>query len=261
MAPLGQMFIREPQPRKWVFILGCYNSGTTLLHEILARHASVGSMPAEGQEFTRQLPKGSDFRLPRLWALKPDLFYLDENSASPIDTRRLRKEWAWFYNDPSRPVLLEKTILNAARSRWLQKEFPGSHFISIFRNGYAVTEGISRKEGHPLKNSATQWAVSNEILLRDMTFLSHHHVLYYEDLVAQPVKALHGITDFLGLPPLPESVFTGEFDIHRLKSGIRDMNKESIARLASADIGLINEVAGATLVRLGYKVIDPHFSA
>jgi len=217
-------------------------------------------MPAEGQEFTRQLPKGSDYRLPRLWALKPELFYLDEHSVTSIDARRLRKEWAWFYNEPSRPVLLEKTILNAARSRWLQKEFPGSFFISIFRNGYAVAEGITRKEGHSLKSSATQWSAANEILLRDMTALEHHHVVYYEDLVSNPAKVLQGITSFLEISPLPASVFEGEFDIHRFKSGIRDMNRESISRLTPADVEVINEVAGATLIRLGYNVIQPGFS-
>ena len=36
-------FLKEPKPEKWVFITGCYNSGTTLLHEILAMHAKVGS--------------------------------------------------------------------------------------------------------------------------------------------------------------------------------------------------------------------------
>ena len=38
----GSWFGYMPTPEKWVFIVGCYNSGTTLLHDLLASHHNFG---------------------------------------------------------------------------------------------------------------------------------------------------------------------------------------------------------------------------
>lgn len=249
------LFMSEPTPEKWVFIVGCYNSGTTLLHQLLAAHPSIGSMPNEGQFYSRQLPRGADFKLPRLWALQPDLFYLNEASATAIHPVKLRKEWAFFYNDSKKKILIEKTILNAARTRWLQKNFPNAYFISLFRNGYAVTEGIHRKEKHTIEMAATQWAVSNEILLNDLPLLKHHLSLSYEELVSQPSTVMKKVTSFLELDALPETVFSQDFTIHKVKNSIKDNNSESIKKLSKDQIEIINQKAGKVMERLNYPLL------
>lgn len=43
--------------RKWVFIMGCNNSGTSLLHYILGSHPDIASLPREGQFLTAVLPQ------------------------------------------------------------------------------------------------------------------------------------------------------------------------------------------------------------
>jgi hypothetical protein len=246
--------MKEPHPEKWVFIVGCYNSGTTLLHNLLGAHPEIGSMPNEGQFYSSQLPRGADFKLPRLWALHPELFYLDENSVCNIDAVKLRREWAYFYNDPGRKVLIEKTILNAARTRWLQQNFKNAYFISLFRNGYAVAEGIHRKEGHSIEQAATQWAVSNQILLKDVPQLKNHLQIKYEELVENPVVALKSVTSFLGLKDLDDSVFSKNFRIHKVDSGIADMNADSISRLNENEVRAINQIAGEVMEKLNYPL-------
>lgn len=248
----GYRFKAVPQPSQWVFIVGCYNSGTTLLHQLLAAHPEVGSMPNEGQFYTDQLPRGAQYGLPRLWAMRPEIFRLTESSTPPVNVGKMLREWAWFYNHPARPVLVEKTILNAARTLWLQKVIPNARFIAIFRNGYAVAEGIHRKEGHPLQTAATQWGVSNRILMDDLAHIHHKHLLRYEDLVADPVAELKKITDFLGLSPLSEAVFKSQFRVHKVESSITDMNKASLNRLTAAQKMEIEAEAGDMLKRLGY---------
>lgn len=254
-APLATMVVNVPRPQKWVFIVGCYNSGTTLLHRLLAEHELVGSMPNEGQFFTRLLPRGADIGLPRLWAMRPDYFHWTEDSQASIDADRIKRDWAWFYNHPQRPVLLEKTILNSARTRWLQQRFENSHFIGLYRNGYAVAEGIHRKEGHDIRIAAKQWAVSNEILLNDATHLCHYHSLRYEDLVADPRSAMQGVCRFLELSELSDAVFQKEFTVHKFSSGIRNMNDDSFARLSAEQRAIVNEEAGDVLRRLDYPVL------
>ncbi|MBK7682633.1 MAG: sulfotransferase [Bacteroidia bacterium] len=252
---MGHLLTAEPHPEKWVFIVGCYNSGTTLLHNLLASHPDIGSMPNEGQFYSSQLPRGADFDLPRLWALKPELFYLDESTVTKIDSKKLRREWGYFYNHPKRKILIEKTILNAARTRWLQANFPNAYFISLFRNGYAVSEGIHRKEKHSMEKAATQWSVSNEILLNDIPYLKNHFQIKYEDLVLDPVVTMKKVTGFLSIDDINDSVFRKSFQIHKVNAEIKDMNQESVARLNNAQIEIINHIAGKVMERLNYPLL------
>lgn len=255
LKSMGHLFIAEPHPEKWVFIVGCYNSGTTLLHNLLAAHPHIGSMPNEGQFYSSQLPRGADFDLPRLWALKSNLFYLDENSATNIDAKKLRREWGFFYNHPKRKILIEKTILNAARTKWLQANFPNAYFISLFRNGYAVSEGIHRKENHSIEKASTQWSVSNEILLNDILFLKNHLQLNYEELVANPVETMKKVTGFLSIDDIDESIFRKSFQIHQVSAEIKDMNQEAIARLNNVQIESFNHIAAKVMERLNYPLL------
>lgn len=41
-------FTPVPRPDKWLFVVGCYNSGTTLLAEMLSRHPNISGLPTEG---------------------------------------------------------------------------------------------------------------------------------------------------------------------------------------------------------------------
>lgn len=251
----GFRLMRVPNPDKWVFIVGCYNSGTTLLHHLLAQHESVGSMPNEGQFFTTQLMTGERAGVRRLWALKPELFRLNEKDVSLVDPVKLKREWAFFYNDPEKPVLIEKTIANAARTRWLQQNFPPAYFICLFRNGYAVAEGIHRKEKHPIETAIRQWKVSNDILMEDMQHLKNALSISYEVLADDPVATMEKVTLFLNLKPLPGKVFEQEFSIHEMKSSIRNMNEESIRRLTTEQIRTINSIAEDSLRKTGYRIL------
>lgn len=247
--------MKEPHPEKWVFIIGCYNSGTTLLNRLLAAHPQIGSMPNEGQFYTDQLPRGAQFGLRRLWALKPELFYLNEMSSSSIEVSRMKREWAWFYNEVNRPVLLEKTIANAARTRWLQKNFANTSFIILLRDPYAVAEGIRRKEGHSLEEAILQWKNSYELVWNDLPFLERKLVLKYEDLVADTDGALKEIAGFLHLNAFEKSLSEETFDVHKVKSKIENMNASSYAKLSSEDFETINRIAGELIVKLGYTLM------
>jgi hypothetical protein len=245
-------FGRTPSPEKWVFIVGCYNSGTTLLHQLLGSHERCGSMPSEGQYYTTELLVPRSVGLPRLWALEPERFHLTEESQPPIDVTRLKRQWGGFYNDPHRPVLLEKTPVNAARIRWLQKHFENAHFIAIVRNGYAVAEGIRRKGGHDIGLAATQWARSNQIMLEDLPNLRKHLLVRYERLTEAPDEVLCEMLGFLELEAVGVSATNRSWRVHRDQSEIRNMNPRSFAALSAADRDCIRYQAGYMLDRFGY---------
>ena len=241
-----------PSPARWVFLVGCYNSGTTLLHDLLAMHPLVGSMPDEGQFFTDQLPVPRDLGLRRLWALKPELFRLDENAGPHIKVKRLQRQWGAKFNDPTRPVLIEKTPTNAARTRWLQARFSPASFVGIIRDGRAVAEGIRRKTGCDLESAARQWVRSNEIMLRDFEDLRHKRLVRYEHLTADPDGVVADLLAFLELPPLTPELGAREWAIHEQRSVIVNMNSRSYEALSREEMHVIERQAGPLLRALGY---------
>ena len=240
-----------PRPARWLFIVGCYNSGTTLLHRTLQVHPQIGSMPQEGQFLTDVFPAPRDLGLPRLWALQPDRFRLTEASTH-VDAARLKRQWGARFNDPCRPVLLEKSPTNTARTRWLEQHFENAHFVGVIRDGHAVAEGIRRRAGHGIRDAARQWRVCNEIMLKDFARLRHARIIRYEDLVADPDTEIAGLFDFIDLPPMPDGLKSIRVDIRGQSSNIRDMNQSSVTALTEADRDTIHQEAGMLLESLGY---------
>lgn len=251
---------RIPEGRRWLFLVGCYNSGTTLLSRILGTHPEIAALPVEGQFLTTQLPADYELSLPRMWTMREDLFRLTEADAGP-DARRLEREWAMRL-DRSRPVFLEKSPPNAARARWLQAHFENPSFIAIVRNGYAVAEGIRRKaephhlaDGWPLGDCARQWARSNEILLEDAEHLDRVLWVSYEELAAAPGPTLERILEFVGVSS--SGIDTDRsWKIHERSDEIRDMNAESIERLTPAERAEVTRIARPMLERFGYEILE-----
>lgn len=247
------------QPEKWAFVVGCYNSGTELLATLLGTHPAITALPTEGQFLTDQFKRDYELGLPRMWVQREDLFRLTEANVGP-DAKRLKREWIMRL-DRSKPIFLEKSPPNAARTRWLQAHFERSHFIAIVRNGYAVAEGIRRKaEPHhlpgpwPIKACAHQWARSNEVLLEDADHLENVLWVRYEDLAEHTTEELARIVEFLGLAKDEGEIdIEGPWAIHEREEPIRNMNQASIERLDAQDRRIITTEAGAMLDRLGYE--------
>jgi hypothetical protein len=245
-------------PKKWVFVVGCYNSGTELLASLLGSHASISALPTEGQFLTDQFLADYELGLPRMWALREELFRLNETEPGPNATR-LKREWLMRL-DRSRPLFLEKSPPNAARTRWLQQHFENSHFIGLVRNGYAVAEGIRRKaepyhlrDGWPLDLCARQWNRSYEVLVEDSRHLQHITWLRYEDLASDTAAELKRITDFLEIEPFGPDLH-GNWEVHERREPIRDMNAESFRRLNADELRQITTEAEPMLLHFGYEL-------
>ncbi len=252
-----------PRPELWVFLVGCYNSGTTLLSKLLSRHPDISALPTEGHFLTDQFVKDYEVGLPRMWAGREELFRLTEKDTGP-DPARVKKEWGMRL-DTGKHVLVEKSPSNSVRLRWLNHHFQPACFICIIRNGYAVAEGIRRKadpkhlrNGWPIEMAAHQWRRTYEVLESDSVYLKRFLFVKYEDLVGDPVKELNRIADFLGIKPFKKFNNRMELAIHERNEPIRDLNPASISRLTPEDICVINNVAKETLIRYGYSVIEDY---
>ena len=250
-----------PLSQKWLFLVGCYNSGTTLLSSLLACHPDISALPTEGHFITDQFPKDYDLGLPRMWSAREELFRLTEDDDGP-DPVRVKKEWGMRL-DLSKSVLLEKSPPNTIRTRWLNRHFSPAYFVAIVRNGYAVAEGISRKadpkhlrDGWPIEQCAYQWLRSIEVLEEDSSLLQNFMWVKYEDLAHDPLRIINKIAAFVQLKSLDEFDVQKNYAIHERKEPIRNLNAESICRLTPDQINIINKVAGEKLVRYGYELIS-----
>ena len=246
-----------PKGKKWVFLVGCYNSGTTLLAEVLGRHPEISALPTEGHFITDQFIKDYEIGLPRMWVDREDIFMMDESSTGP-DPDRIKKEWGMRL-DTSKPVLLEKSPPNVSKMRWLNRYFDNPVFIGVIRNGYAVAEGISRKakpkhrpSGWPIEKSAYQWKRSNEVMLESAEYVNRFKLITYEEFTENTGSVLDEVTDFLGISPFSRDVMYQNWSIHERNEGIRNMNDDSISNLTEAEKRKIRSVCGDLLNKFGY---------
>ena len=132
--------VKNKVPDKWLIILGCYNSGTTLLRELLSFHSEISTLPREGVVITRLLPRPEDKGWKRMWV--KCLHYIDNQK--DIDPREVMSDWEPWW-DSKKVIFLEKSISNLTRIDWFEKNFPNCYFVGITRDGYAVAEGIRRR--------------------------------------------------------------------------------------------------------------------
>lgn len=250
-------------PDRWVFVVGCYNSGTTLLRDLLGRHPQIDALPSEGVRLTDALPRPEDEGWHRMWCRCVEQMRLSAGADQKERAARIRRHWSLALPRGTRNVL-EKSIANAARLPFLQAHFPPAYVIHLVRNGYAVAEGIRRKgkpvgvgrdevgDRYPIELCAEQWRTSLRQVEADRPQVERFHEVRYEDLAADASAELRRITDFLGLPPLATGAAAGEMSVHGVVSPVRDMNAESLARLSADDIEAIEGVAGPDLERCGY---------
>lgn len=242
---------------KWCFIVGCNNSGTSLLQGILEKSGQVSTFPHEGQRYTNALPPARKRGHERVWTEYLEELRLDEND-SLHPAPRLVHDWMRKLAHPVRETIVEKTTANAVRMRWLQEAFPRSYFIGLVRNGFAVTEGICRKGRKSVERGARHWNRVNELMLRDAGSVERFLLVKYEDLVTKPGAAAARLAEFLALDAERVALATaGKYDFCTLSGGgsqsISNMNLRSISRLSASDLDTIRRFAGPMLERLDYS--------
>lgn len=250
-------FSATPDVNKWVFIVGSYNSGTTLLNELLGTHPDISVLPYEGVSLASKLTRPEDHGWCRMWHKCIDALTLPIEAGQDI-ADITKREWGLCF-DRSKPIFVEKSIVSAVHIPWLIKYFQPAYFIHIVRNGYAVSEGIRRRTVTSMSDSkpysidlcATQWGVTNKSIRRDLENYQNKMLVTYEGLTENISSVLYDISRFL---EIDYSLFP---DIDLLKvhgeiSRIENRNKKSIQHLSVDEIVAINNAAKDELEYYGY---------
>jgi Sulfotransferase family len=253
---------KQASPKKWIFIIGCYNSGTTLLDQILTQHPQVTGLEDEGVMLTNKLPRPEDFAWRRMWLKCEKEMQIPFEKADRI-AAEIKRHWSHFYV-PGKPFLIEKSISNTPRAIFFNSHFKPAYFIHIVRNGYAVAEGIRRKaeimHGNPLYGQSQypldlcvkQWVRSLQVVESQQDQLENFLEISYEALTRDPDDVMKQVCDFLGIDRFSYSLKDVSFTVHRNEEAIRDMNHSSFKNLSDENIATINSIARPYLEKYNY---------
>lgn len=242
-------WMRLATSRRWCFIVGCNNSGTTFLNRLLRASPEVSAMFGEAQLATRTLPRTNRRGHERVWTE-----YLDQLSPD-IDLSvfgpRLVHDWMYSLQPPIRRVVVLKTPSYAAVMPFLQDAFPRSCFIGVVRNGYATAESIRTTGNKSLSRAARHWAMVNRLMLEQASHLENFMFFRFEDLVDDPTGAANRLATFIEIQPDPL--------VQALSSGetgwtIFNPNSNRLARMPQADRDIIDSVAHDMLQHFGYSL-------
>jgi hypothetical protein len=250
------------KPKKWVFIIGCYNSGTTLLAEIFEKHPQLAVLHDEGVMLTNQLPRPEDFGWRRMWCECEGKMQI-ENSKTVYAAQTIKKHWSHFVKiNPE--IVVEKSIANATRMEFLQEHFPNSYFIYIVRDGYAVAEGIRRKAKvmpahqdelgsiYPIEYAAKQWQRSIEVVEKQRVNIKNILEITYEEFTADVKGTSLKITDYLNIEPFDDTLLQSDFEVHNNKMKVSNQNNKSYSSLNEEDWQTINRWAEKGLKKYNY---------
>jgi len=256
---------KELQPDKWVFILGCYNSGTTLLNKILSTHPEIGGLPAEGIALTNHLVYPELFGWPRMWSECYDAMLKRNATLTEKDAKKIKKQWShWYESDKS--VLVEKSISDVTRIPFIQDNFTPAYFIIVRRNGYAVAEGIRRRadlqkwgntvyeKSYPISLCAKQWLNTYKVIEEYKSNLNYLE-LSYEEFTSEPQKVLNQITCFLDISPFNDGILERKWSFQEITGGIKNLNGRSLKNLSEKEKQMIHDEAGDLLKRWDYDAI------
>jgi hypothetical protein len=262
--------------------LGVRRSGTTLLRVMLDRHSQL-AVPDESY-FVPQL---ADRHLRRIDAdeFVDDLRRLNTLAEwdVPLDEVRSRLHdgmsvgeaigtvYAVYAAERGKPRWGDKTPMYMQNLRLLQRLFPGARFVHLIRDGrdaalsfLAMPRGIVTETWmHPRTPAefACQWRTEVAAARRLGRRVGARYLeVRYEELVADPERALRRICAFAGLEYEPAMVeYAGNVDVsakpHQQRlmqpptTGVRNWRTQ----MSSADVVAFERVAGDLLQELGYE--------
>jgi hypothetical protein len=256
---------QKEMPEKLILIVGCYNSGTTVLNHILSKHEEISGLDTEGVALTKELKTPEDFGWNRLWYKCQDKLEISKLPKSP-NVEQIKKDWARYF-DSNKSFALEKSIINGLNIDWFEQQFNHPYFIFIVRNGYTVAEGIRRRtlnkkrngfkpgEPYPIKWCAEQWVISNKLISKKLSNVKNSYQLLYENLMDNYDQTIQKLLEWL---PLQSKILEkpDSFRFHQQTRAIKNMNYSSLKNLKIDDIKKINSIAKDYLKYWGYEILS-----
>lgn len=259
---------KQKTPQKWVFMGGCYNSGTTIVREMIGAHPEVSTLPREGVVLTDAFPDLEKDGWVRMWHRNAQGSEMSRAEALKAAVQA-RRDWNFWWRRRAK-VFLEKSIVHGAWMTALEQGFENAHFIGMVRNGYCVCEGIRRRakptgeareslgtDDYPIEEVGQQWVFANNRLLRDSPKVQNYFQISYEEFAENPVEVIKEVFSYLGVSTSEvHAGGEGRVVIGSRTFTIRNQNADSLARLSFDDKQRLSGVVGPLMDQMGYSDIE-----
>lgn len=236
-------FCRRTLPPQMVFLVGCYNSGTTIVRDIIRSHPEIGGMPREGVRFTdafADMQYGGWIRMAYHNRQLPPSFFDTEKCR-----RKLGRDWG-FWAKKQETCFLDKSITHSFRLPFLQDLFPSAKFVAITRDGYCSSEGVLRRakpegdakallgsDAYPVSLCAKQWSFINRKIDEFSKGNPDCYHFRFEDFVENPESTIRSIFEHIGVDGSIVSCENGVLSVGVKKFPIKNTNPESRDRFIS----------------------------
>lgn len=206
---VSQLFFLPKKPKGLIFLFGCYNSGSTILKQLIALHPNVSSPDQESYHYTNSY---HDIENGLLLRGAPGLIrYYMYLGAMVFDKKKYLSDMQpWI---TPRKYFLDKSVPLTLYGPALVKMFSGAKTIVIRRDKLGITRGI-KKRGKAIGLAERIFpngvftdsfcdAIYNQFdeRLNQMegdTNIDSYSVSY-NMLLEDPVRVLKGVFEFLGL--------------------------------------------------------------
>ena len=191
---------------KFIFICGLHRSGTSLLDKILKEQKNISGLKNtnapkdEGQHIQTIYPIAKTFGGPGKFGFNK-LAYLNEESnlITTKNRKTLFEEWSKYW-DIENEFLLEKSPPNIIKSLFLQKMFPESYFIMIYRHPVATSLATKKWSKTSHKSLIEHWLTCHKQWSNDKQKLKKCLEFKYEELVENTPEILKKLSKFLNTP-------------------------------------------------------------
>lgn len=258
-----------------VFVIGCSDSGKSLLSNLLDQHCDLAKS-AEWNELWD--PAGypwhaSDHQTPPDW-LDPEAFTARWWREAQPRARHIRAALGLYQFLRGRPFFVNDTPLHTYRIPHLLEIFPDARFIHIVRDGRAVLGTYTPKQQHKIRlypepyrrfgvDSDDTFALARllaifwkrqleEVAYQDQALeLSRQRLLLYltyEDLCADPLSVLEQVAAYLGVDP-------GGYAPSARRASFDNQNQRAMAAFSPAEREELSALMEPQLSRWGYGQI------
>lgn len=155
------------------FVVGCGNSGTTLLASRLGLHPAIYTVPVESTAFRphRRLAYGRD--------------------------RLLR--WMAEAEAAGASQIVEKTPRHVHTVHRIWALLPEARIVAVVRNPFDTVLSLRKRLGGGVDHGIARWRVANQAV-RALAHDDRTLIVAYEALTADPKAELGRVLGFLGLP-------------------------------------------------------------
>ncbi|EIE50977.1 nodulation protein NoeE [Salipiger aestuarii] len=187
---------------RYVFVGGLHRSGTSLVARLIAGLPGVAAITDapvpenEGVYLQGAIAHTALHGAPMRFATDPGQHHAEDSACNRLETRqRIEADWAPHFGPGHWRV--EKSPVNLTRMRLYQQLFPLSQFVVVTRHPEAVAMASAKWVDLAPGVMLTHWLDAHDIVADDLRHLHSALVLRYEDLVADPARAVARLAAFL----------------------------------------------------------------